>query len=147
MPAQKILKGETALEVQLTLKNEGFEAENSAGTVVKLGGGMKDAVSPMEALLMAAGACSGLDVVAILKKMRQPLEGLRVEVLGQRRDDYPKSFEELVIRYFFRGDLEEEKVQRAIELSLGKYCSVTNGLQPKADVRYEYQIEKRGDEN
>ena len=90
---------------------------------------------------MAAGGCSGIDIVSILEKMRQPLEGLEITVTGQRREEHPRFFREIAIRYVLKGNLDPEKVQRAIELSLTKYCSVTNGLEPKAKISYEYVIE------
>ncbi|MGI6363636.1 MAG: OsmC family protein [Bacillota bacterium] len=129
------------MEVKLSLKESWFDAVNAKGARIKLGAGREDAVSPMEAVLMAAGGCSGIDIVSILEKMRQPLEGLEVTVTGQRREEHPRSFREIAIRYVLKGNLDPEKVQRAIELSLSKYCSVTNGLEPKAKISYEYVIE------
>lgn len=133
------------MEIQLKLGNGLFEAANEKGAVIKLGAGLPDGVTPMEALLMAAGACSGLDMVAILTKMRQPLEGLEISVAGRRREEHPKYFEELTLKYVLKGDLDGEKVERAINLSLDKYCSVTNGIKQSAKIHYEYSIERKGD--
>lgn len=127
------------MDVQLEFNGAWFDAANAKGSKIKLGAGLEDGVSPMEAVLMAAGGCSGIDIVSILEKMRQPLEGLEIIVSGQRREDYPKYFHNILIKYILRGNLEAEKVERAIELSLEKYCSVTNGL--KAKITYEYIIE------
>ncbi len=127
------------MDVNLKLNGAWFDAANAKDAKIKLGTGQEDGVSPMEAVLMAAGGCSGIDIVSILEKMRQPLEGLEIIVSGLRREDYPKYFHSVFIKYILKGDLEAEKVERAIELSLEKYCSVTNGL--KAKITYEYVIE------
>jgi putative redox protein len=129
------------MDVKLKLNDSWFDAANAKGAKIKLGAEPDDAISPMEAVLMAAGGCSGIDIVSILEKMRQPLAGLEIIVSGQRREDYPKYFQSILIKYILRGNLDADKVERAIELSLEKYCSVTNGLEPKAKITYEYTIE------
>lgn len=129
------------MEVKLKYNNSWFDATSAKGAKIKLGAGREDVVSPMEAVLMAAGGCSGIDIVSILEKMRQPLESLEISVFGQRREEHPRSFQNILIHYVFKGNLEAEKVLHAIELSLDKYCSVTNGLEPKAKIAYEYTIE------
>lgn len=129
------------MEVKLKLNQKWFDASNSKGATIKLGGGLDDGPSPMEAVLMAAGGCTGVDVVSTLEKMRQPLEGLEISVHGTRREEHPRYYEEIVIKYHLVGKLDAAKVERAIELSLSKYCSVTGGLEPKATVTYEYTIE------
>lgn len=91
---------------------------------------------------MAAGSCSGLDVVSILEKMRQPLAGLEIIVSGQRQEEHPRYFQTITIKYVLTGDLERDKVERAIQLSLQKYCSVTNSLTPKVKIDHEYVIER-----
>lgn len=133
------------MEVQLKLNQTWFDAANQRGAKIKLGPGLSDGVSPMEAVLMAAGGCSGIDVVGILEKMRQPLEDLDIIVSGERQDEHPRYYKTIHIKYLLKGQLDHVKVKRAIELSLDKYCSVTNGLVPKAQVSYEFEI-KGGDE-
>ena len=128
------------MNVNLKLTDNWFEAAGAGGKV-KLGAGQTGGVTPMEALLMAAGGCSGLDIVSILAKMRQPLVGLEINVFGQRCEDHPKYFKNIRLEYIFQGKLEPPKVERAIELSLEKYCSVINNLAPKTNMEYEYSIE------
>lgn len=128
------------MEVKLDLKETWFEASNGRGASIKLGAGLEDGVSPMEAVLMAAGGCSGIDVVSTLKKMRQPLEGMEISVSGQRREEHPRYYNSIQIKYVLKGKLDYEKVKRAVELSLDKYCSVTNGLEPKAKITYHIEI-------
>lgn len=134
------------MEVSLKLTDNWFAASNARGVTINLGGGLDDGPSPMEAVLMAAGGCSGIDVVSILKKMRQPLEALEITVTGKRREEHPRYFESIQIHYGLKGKLEPEKVKQAIELSLNKYCSVTNGLVPKATITYEFSIGEGGAE-
>ncbi|HOB34442.1 MAG: OsmC family protein [Firmicutes bacterium] len=128
------------MEVKLTLNNSFFEGTNARGARIKLGPGLDDGVSPMEAVLLAAGGCSGLDVVSILGKMRQPLQALEIQVVGERQEEHPRYFRTITIKYLLKGNLDPEKVKHAIELSLNKYCSVTNGLAPKARITYAFEI-------
>ncbi|MTI95044.1 MAG: OsmC family protein [Firmicutes bacterium] len=129
------------MKVNLTLKNDNiFEATNERGITIDLGAGIESGPSPMEVLLMAVGGCSGIDVLSTLKKMRQPISGLKISVAGTRRDEHPRYFTEVQVTYKLSGDLESAKVQRAIELSLDKYCSVSNMIEPKAKVSYKYEI-------
>jgi putative redox protein len=96
--------------------------------------------SPMELLAVALGGCTAMDVVTILQKMRQPLEDLRVEVSGEKADDHPKRYLSLEIVYHLKGDLDEQKVKRAIELSEGKYCSVEATLRPGVRISSRFVI-------
>lgn len=130
------------MEVKLKLQESWFNASNSRGATIKMGGGLADGPSPMEAVLMAAGACSGVDVVSILEKMHQPLEDMDIIVSGERREEHPRYYENILLKFVLKGDLDPGKVRRAIELSLEKYCSVVNGLTPKAKVAYEFVIEE-----
>src|SRR5437868_14175955 len=83
------------------------------------------AATPMELLLIALGSCTGIDVISILKKKRQRVTDYRIEVSGERRDDYPRSYTRLNVKHIVRGHgLSEAAVARAIELSDQKYCSV-----------------------
>ena len=97
--------------------------------------------TPMELLALALGGCTGMDVVSILQKMRQPLEALRVEVRGERADEYPRRFVALEIVYFLKGELDEKKVQRAIALSETRYCSVEGTLRPAVAMTSRYVLE------
>jgi len=97
--------------------------------------------TPMELLAVALAGCTSMDVISILKKMRQPLEGLRVEVQGEKADEHPKRFVSLEVVYYLKGALEEKKVQRAIELSETKYCSVAATLRPAVDISSRYVLE------
>src|SRR5437660_232053 len=106
-----------------------FAATGSANVSVQIDGDRQEGTSPMELLLEALGGCTSIDIVAILEKMRQPLERFEIGLSGTRRDEDPKSFTaiELVFNLWGEG-LEKERVGRAVELSLNKYCSVFHSL-------------------
>jgi putative redox protein len=96
---------------------------------------------PMVALLLAAAACTGSDVVLIANKMRLPLRGLRIEVAGTRREEEPRRYVSLHLDYRIRGDgLDAEKVRRAIDLSVEKYCSVIHSLAPDIAITYALSL-------
>jgi putative redox protein len=95
--------------------------------------------SPMITLLLAAAACSAADVVVILEKMRVRLTRLLVEVVGTRRDEEPRRYIAIHYRFRLAGDgLDRHKAERAVSLSLEKYCSVVHSLAP--DIRVDHEI-------
>ncbi len=98
------------------------------------------APGPMEMLLAALAACTATDVVIILGKKRQKLEGLEVDVSGERAADPPRVWTSLEIVYRLRGALDDAAAQRAIELSENKYCSVLATLRKSAAVSFRYEI-------
>ena len=98
--------------------------------------------SPVMALLLAAGACSGADVVSILAKMQAGLTSCRVEVRGRRNEDYPKRYNHLWITFRLKGsNLTEANTSRAVQLSVEKYCSVLRTLDPEMPVETEIVID------
>jgi putative redox protein len=105
-----------------------------------IGGGNKG-MRPMQLLLAAAGSCSSIDVISILKKMKQDIKDLQVDVSGDRvADQVPSLFTSMHIHFRITGDLEEEKVGRAIDLSMTKYCSVVKTLEKTATITSSYEI-------
>ena len=98
------------------------------------------APGPMEMLLVALGACTATDIVIILEKKRQKLEGLDVLVSGERAADPPQIWTRLEIVYRLRGALDETAVRHAIELSEEKYCSVAAMLRKSAAITFRYEI-------
>lgn len=102
-----------------------------------------EAGSPMEFLLAGVAGCTAVDVLGILQKMRQPVHGLRVEVAGQRADDYPKVYTTVEIIYVVEGeDVEPSSVERAIRLSMKKYCSASVIFkQAGVEMTTDYRIE------
>jgi putative redox protein len=90
---------------------------------------------------LSAWGCSGMDVISILRKKRQPVSGLDINVQGQRADSYPKIYKEIHIEYVVKGKgVENEAVERAIALSLEKYCSVSATLSKAGTITHSYKI-------
>ncbi len=101
--------------------------------------------SPMAALLMAAGACSGIDVVSILEKMQVTLAHCRISVTARRAADHPKRYETMTLTFHLAGEgLTQAKADRAVQLSVEKYCSVMATLDPAMPVTTEVVVEERG---
>ena len=121
------------------------QAAKSKGTVVLDGpqelGGLEGGMRPMEALLLSLAGCTGMDVISVLLKKRQPVTGFWVHVQGHRADEHPRRYERITLEYVVRGhDVAAEAVERAIELSSTKYCGVTASL--NAEISHTYRIEQ-----
>lgn len=99
-------------------------------------GGENTGPRPTEILLGAVGTCTGIDIVEILRKMRLPLESFDLDVSGKRAEEHPRKFTEIHLEYHLTGELPVDKVKRAIELSVEKYCSVSHSLSAKLRVSY-----------
>ena len=134
------------LTTELTWKGEGLllDGESARGRVRLSGTGDEPGAgpSPSELLLLAVGGCTAMDVVSILRKMRQPLEGLEVEVRGTKADEHPRRFLAIEVLYRLRGDLSEDRVRRAIELSETRYCAMEATLRGRVELSSRYVIEK-----
>jgi putative redox protein len=132
--------------VTVTWKGEGllFEGETPNGHV-DLASGLDaggQGARPMELLAVALGGCTAMDVLSILQKMHQPVEGFRIEVRGERTEEHPRRYTSLEVVYRFKGDLDEAKVARAIELSETRYCSVEATLRPAVPITSRFEIER-----
>jgi len=105
-------------------------------------GGSGAGASPKELVLLALGGCTAHDVVAILRKKRAPLERLVVSVSAEEREEHPRIFTAIHLEYIFRGSgLREHDIERAIELSETKYCSVSAMLRGVATITTSWRIE------
>jgi len=96
---------------------------------------------PSDLLLMAVASCSAFDVVEILGKQREPLEDLKVICTGDQKSDPPYTFTCIQIHYQVRGKISKDKLERAIQLSEEKYCSVVSTLRPGVPIVSDYEIE------
>ncbi len=115
-----------------------------ADSQVSISAGGEDAAfgpSPMLLLLLAIGGCTAIDVVDILRKMRQPLTALSVEVVGEKAEQVPKRYTSIELVYHVKGEVDEAKLKRAIELSETKYCSVEATLRAGVPIGSRYVIE------
>jgi len=105
-------------------------------------GGSNAGPRPKELLLMALGGCSASDIASILAKKRAPLRGMEVALKAQTAEDHPQVYTEIHTEFIFYGDgLKQTDIERAIELSTGKYCSVTAMLRNSVTLTHSYRIE------
>jgi putative redox protein len=112
-----------------TVLIDGSAASESRGT------------SPMQMLVMALGGCSGIDVVSILEKARQPIDDLKIKVQAKQvRGPSHSWFETINVHFILTGDLDEKKVRRAVDLSLNKYCSVAKTLEKTTRITSSFSI-------
>ncbi len=123
-----------------------FEATGgSGGRLVVDGapeiGGEGRGMRPMEVLLTAVATCSAMDIVHILKRQRQVLEHLHVEIEGARPDTTPSPFSRIKMIFVARGTIEESKLTRAVGLAVEKYCSARANLAPEVEVTWEARLE------
>ncbi|MBA4542314.1 MULTISPECIES: OsmC family protein [Thermoactinomyces] len=124
-----------------------FETTTGSGHQLSLDaspevGGENLGPRPTEILLSAVGTCSGIDIVDILRKMRLEVASFSMEVSGERAEEHPRRFTHVHMHYKLTGDLPEEKVRRAVKLSVEKYCSVSNSLSSKVTTSFEINGER-----
>ncbi len=103
-------------------------------------GGEEKGARPMELLLMGVAGCASIDLGLILKKQKQELTNYEVEVTAQRNDNVAKTFKAINLHFMLWGNLETNKVERAIELTLTKYCSVALSLDTAIEITHTYTI-------
>ena len=107
----------------------------------KEAGGNNLGIRPMEMLLLGMGGCTTIDVLSMLKKMREEVRDCRAEISAERADDHPKVFTKIHIHFVVEGvDLDEKKVGKAIGLSADKYCSASIMLGKTATVTHDFEI-------
>jgi len=97
-------------------------------------------LKPSDLLLLAAASCSAYDIVMILTKQREPLTGLEVACTGEQESEPPYQFTSIHLSYTLKGPLNPKKVERAIQLSEDKYCSVINTLKPAVKITNDFEI-------
>lgn len=130
------------------LKDTHMEAQNETGGKIRMDGsvsigGLEGGFSPTQLLLAGIGGCSAIDIIGILEKQKQNLEGLSVEINGDKQSKGTFSeFTTIHLKFIFKGDLEERKVERAIRLSLDKYCSVSKALEKTSKITSDYEIRR-----
>lgn len=105
-------------------------------------GGSAAATSPKELVLVGLGGCTGMDVANILRKKRVQVEWFQIHITAEEGDDFPRVFTKIHLEYVIRGkNIRTVDVERAIELSQTKYCSVTAMLRKSAEITHSYRLE------
>jgi putative redox protein len=97
-------------------------------------------LKPSDLLLIAAASCSAYDVINILKKQREPALGLEIICEGVQLSDPPNTFVEIKLKYKINGQVNEDKVKKAIHLSEEKYCSVLSTLRLGVSIESKYEV-------
>jgi putative redox protein len=123
-----------------------MEATNEDGATLQMDGsadigGINGGFRPMQMLLAAAAGCSTIDIVGILKKQKQNPDDITVEVTADRQKvDTYSEFKAIHMHYIFKGNVDEKKAERAIDLSVNKYCSVSKTLEKTAKITTSFEV-------
>ena len=122
-----------------------FVGQTESGHSIVIGTADGDAPKPgpsaMELVLMGAGCCSAWDVVGILKKARQDVVDVIVELDGERREEHPKVFVRIHLHFIVKGrGIDPKRVKQAVDLSVEKYCSATAMLEKTAEVTHDFEV-------
>ncbi len=128
------------------LDNMSFVGESESGHSVVMdgppdSGGRNMGVRPMEMVLLGMGGCTAFDVVMILQRQRQDIVDVHVELEAERASDIPKVFTKIHAHYVVTGrGLDAKKVERAVDMTAEKYCSVSIMLAATVDVSHDFEI-------
>lgn len=122
--------------IALERVNDGsaFDATDANGHVVKIDtspetGGVNYGARPMQLLLMGLGGCSGIDILSILKKQRQEVKDFKISIEGEREPGVePSLWKDVTIVFEIGGEVDQDKADKAVALSMNKYCSVAETL-------------------
>ena len=137
------------MEIELNLLNNAyhFEAKNEQGNAISIDaspaiGGENRGPRPMELLIMGLGGCSGIDVLSILRKQKIEPEAFRIKLHAEReKDAVPSLFTDILVEFIFKGEIDPGKAERAVKLSMDKYCSVAKTLEKSASITYKITME------
>ncbi len=103
-------------------------------------GGELSGFFPKQLVLIGLAGCTGMDVISILRKMRQDARSLEIVVTGDERDESPKYYDRIVVEYIVTGDVEQDALDRAIALSRDKYCAVHAMIKDVAEIEFRGRI-------
>jgi putative redox protein len=121
------------MDAKVTWNGEGmsFTGVSEKAFPVKMGGKEEPEPSPMEMVLMGLGGCTGMDCISVLLKKREKVKEFEIKIRTERADSYPQKFTRIEMEYIFKGEeLDRGKVEKAVDLSANKYCSVKGSLDP-----------------
>jgi len=123
-----------------------MEATNDSGNSLLMDaspdiGGHGKGMRPMQLLLSAVGGCSAIDVILILKKQKQQIDSFEIEIDGEREKIEEHSlFRTIILHFKIKGKVDLDKAERAVKLSIEKYCSVSKTLEPTAKINYKVTV-------
>ena len=105
------------------------------------GGGSDRGANPMELVLVALGSCMGMDVISILRKMRQEVTSYEIRLAGERAQEHPRLYTSIAMRHFVSGPgVAPGNVERAVTLSMTRYCPVHAMLRGSVDISSAYEV-------
>jgi putative redox protein len=139
------------IEINRVEGDFGFEARDAYGHTARLDtspetGGQNFGIRPMQMLTMGLGACSGIDVISILKKQRQTVTRYKTTIDGEREKGVePSLWTDIEMVFEMDGEIDPEKAKRACQLSIEKYCSVAETLR-RAGAKITWKIILNGTE-
>ncbi len=136
------------MKINVKRLNDNFhmEARNEDGNSIQMDGspdigGEGKGMRPRQLLLAAVGGCSAIDVILILKKQKQEITEFDVEVEGEsEKVEHYSLFRDITLHFKIKGNVDQEKAERAVKLSIDKYCSVSKTLEPTAKINYKVTI-------
>lgn len=126
-----------------------FESDNPSGhsVLIESGtehGGNEIGLRPKAMMLSSLAGCTGLDIVSLLKKMRAEVDDFKLVVNGELTDEHPKYYHSVTVEYHFYGkDLKEDKINKAVDLSIEKYCGVMEMFRQFAELKTEVHFHKK----
>ena len=128
------------LTLELIWEHELVFSGTAAQATLRMDSDGAEGPSPMQSLAFALSGCMAMDVVHILKKGRQDLHGLRVDFSGTRADDNPRRFTAIALHFTINGNVPGDVIQRAIDLSHEKYCSVWHSMRQDISLQTTYSV-------
>jgi len=130
--------------VSLSLDWKGdLKFANSPGSpAIELHSSTHGVTSPVQALGYAVMACMAMDVVHVIQKGRHPLKAMTLKMHGERAAEHPRRFVSMTIEFQITGDIADKVVDRAIDLSRHKYCSVWNSMRPDVELKTSFTIHR-----
>ena len=138
------MKGTVTLQEGSTFEGVAGSGHRVTMDVASEVGGRNLGLRPMEMVLLGLGGCTAIDVLHMLRKGRQPITDMRVELDAERADDVPKVFTRIHLHFVLTGvGLEPHKIERAINLSASKYCSASMMLNKTAEMTHDFEIVKQ----
>ena len=129
-------------------ENMVFESDNPSGETLFMDapdeGIENKGLRPKALMLSSLAGCSGLDVLSLLKKMRAEVDDFKMVVHGELTEEHPRYYHKVVIAYHFYGnDLQEDKINKAVKLSVDQYCGVMEMFRQFAKVTTEVYLHKQ----
>ena len=128
--------------VQLVWEHDLVLSGRAGDRPISLDSDSGEAPSPMQALAAALAGCMAIDVIHILKKGRHDLRGVKADLAGHRAPEVPRRFTRIELKYTINGDIEDEAVARAIQLSREKYCSVWQSMRQDIEFHVSFSVER-----